>query len=124
MSIRNAVLFVAVGWVSVACARTPPTRGAAPHWQRDTVVVAVHNQNYYDANVFAEYEGFITRRLGTVSGFNSATYRLAWQSAPLRMRMQLIGAGGGVSNELLVNPGDTLELYIEPDAHRRFRRGR
>lgn len=119
MELRSGLLLTAACCAGLACGRTPPSQGAAPHRQADTVLVTVINQNFYDANVYASYDGYEVRRLGLVTGFSTDTFALPWRGSLLRMHMRFVGAGGGSSNELLVDPGDVLEFIIQPDAHRR-----
>jgi len=104
---------------AMACGGQPGRMGRPVPSRGDSVSITVENQNFYDANVFAAYQGQTERRLGTVTGFTTDTFRIPWYNAQLRMRMNFIAAGGTLSNILTVDPGDVLQLIIEPDAHRR-----
>ena len=92
--------------------------GASPELPR-TVMVEVVNQNFYDLNVLAAYQGDVQRRLGFVAGFQTDTFTLPWRSQQLVMISEFVGGGGTVSNVLDVDRGDFLQLIILPDAHRR-----
>jgi hypothetical protein len=103
-----------------ACYTASPGAGARPEFaQSEEVIVAIDNQNFYEATIYAEYEGFNSRRLGQVRGFSRDTFTVAWRGSRLRMRTRLLSAGQTVSSELHVAPGDFVELIIPPDAHRR-----
>lgn len=90
----------------------------------DSVTVVVVNNNFYDANVYAAYEGLNRRRLGLVVGNNTETFRIAWHQSDLRMVMSLVGAGSATSNSLVVSPGDVVRLELLPDLHLRANVGR
>jgi hypothetical protein len=110
--------------VSVACSRATPAVGGVSPLLEDSVTVTVVNDNFYDANVYALYQGSTRDRLGTVIGHNSQTFRIKYHPRPLVMQMHLVGVGSTLSNEIHVDPGDVLELRIMPDMHRRVTRGR
>lgn len=113
------VLTIVVIVTTVACGRTNPSVGGASPEPPQTVMIEVVNQNFYDVNVLAAYEGDVQRRLGFVQGFQTDTFTLPWRSQQLVMISEFVGGGGIVSNVLDVNRGDFLELVILPDAHRR-----
>lgn len=110
-----AALLVAGG----ACGPTPQPVTSATPAETQTVTIEVVNQNFYDANILANYEGEVQRRLGFVQGFQTDTFTLPWRNHQLVMISQFVGGGGVVSNILTVSPGDVLEFRILPDAHRR-----
>jgi len=110
--------------ISASCSKGTPAVGAvSPAWQ-DSVTVTIINDNFYDANIYALYLGATRDRLGTVTGHSRGTFKIRYQPKQLVMWMHLIGVGVTVSNEILVDPGDELELRIMPDAHRKTVRGR
>lgn len=94
-------------------------RGPAPSGEELTLVVT--NQNFYDATLYATWESYQVR-LGTVGGFASDTFSFRWQSAQLRIQIHLLSVGNYFTEPMAVRPGEELELYIQPDLHRRVRR--
>ncbi len=109
---------------AAACSRGTPAVGGLSPLLDDSVTITVVNDNYYDAGVYAQYEGGIRDRLGTVTGNTSQTFKIRYHPRLLIMRMHLIGVGTALSNELTVDPGDVLELRLMPDLHRRVVRRR
>lgn len=88
----------------------------------DSVTVEVINMNFEAVNVWAHYRGAIRDRLGLVEGNTVDTFRIAWSPRPLVMVSEFVAAGGSVSNDLDVNPGDFVTLELLPGAARRVRR--
>ena len=80
----------------------------------ELVRIEVLNRDFAQATVRAIYTG--TRRtLGRVSGHSSATFSLEWPFArPLRFEIGLLAGQNCVTRELNVQPGEVLELQIEP----------
>lgn len=113
-----ALLLIMVGvGLGAACSRSAPAMGGLSPDVPDSVRIDVVNDNFYDADIFSEYEGDVRRRLGMVNGFSSRSFSIPYRPAQLVMVMRLIGAGEAVSNILAVNPGDILELRLLPDLH-------
>ncbi len=124
-TIRTLTFGPLVLLLALACGRgTPAVGGLSPSVEDDSITITVVNDNFYDANIFAQYEGQIRDRLGIVTGNTSQTFRLRYYPGLLIMQMQLIGVGTALSNELVVGPGDVLELRLQPDLHRRVIRRR
>lgn len=82
---------------------------------RNEVRVYVQNANFYDARVYALVEG-VRRQLGYVGGKTDGvfTFPLSF-SQPLRLEINLLAGPTCVTEELPVDPGDTLQLQIMPD---------
>jgi len=113
-----ATVACAVGWGSgIACSRSTPAIGGLAPEMPDSVTIEVVNENFYDADIYSEYEGEVRRRLGMVSGFSKGSFRIPWRTNRLIMVMKLIGVGEAFSNDLVVSPGDILELRLLPDLH-------
>ena len=110
--------------LAAACSKGTPAVGGLSPLFADSVTITVVNLNYYDAGIYAQYEGGISDRLGTVTGNTSQTFSIRYHPRLLIMRMHLIGVGTALSNELIVDPGDVLELRLMPDLHRKVVRGR
>lgn len=77
----------------------------------------VENQNFYDATLYALSRGGDRQRLGVVGGNNQATFTFRWLQDELRVVIQLLAGGSTATEPILVNPGDSLNLIIQPDLH-------
>ena len=91
--------------------------GPAP---KPIVTLRVENQNYYDATVYALSEGGERQRVGRVTGLTHDTFTFRWPHDELRIIIQLLAGGSAVTEPVLVNPGDSLNLVIQPDLHLRI----
>lgn len=112
------------GWVTLAgallvgaCASAEERAALGDAAMRGEVSITVENQNFYDANVYALL-GTERRRLGSVTGNQTATFTFPWTPQPVRMQVDFIGADGFVTESIPVNPGDDLELLIQAGSHR------
>jgi hypothetical protein len=89
---------------------------AAP--ERGPATVEVENQAFSDITVYV-IEGVQRQRLGVVSG-NATTHlripeRLLGRGSPLRFFADPIGGQGlPVTEEIMVEPGDTVRMTIPP----------
>jgi len=88
--------------------------GPAP---KPVITLRVENQNYYDATVYAVSEAGDRQRIGQVTGLSHGTFSFRWLHNELRVLIQLLADGSTVSEPVLVNPGDSLNLVIQPDLH-------
>jgi len=77
----------------------------------------VENQNFYDATLYALSRGGDRQRLGVVGGNNQATFTFRWLQDELRVIIQLLAGGSTATESMLVSPGDSLNLIIQPDLH-------
>lgn len=77
----------------------------------------VENQNFYDATLYALSRGGEQQRIGNVGGNNRATFSFRWQQSELRVVIRLLAGGSTATETMLVNPGDSLHLIIQPDLH-------
>ena len=81
----------------------------------DFVRIDVVNSNFVDATLRAIIGG-APRRLGRVTGHSSATFSLDWpNSRPLRIEIDLFVGGSCITRTLNVEPGDVVELQIDPN---------
>jgi len=79
-------------------------------------VIHVRNFNFNDATVWTIVRDGPRHRLGTVTGKSDASFTLRWDfSVPLRLEFDLLASVKCVTEELAVDPGDTLELQISVD---------
>ena len=101
------------GGGAAAAAETAP----AP---KPIITLRVENQNYYDATVYAVSDGGERQRLGQVTGLTHGTFTFRWLHEELRVIIQLLAGGSTVSQPVLVNPGDSINLVIQPDLHLRI----
>ena len=80
----------------------------------DLVRIEVLNRNFADATIRAIVAG-ARRTLGRVTGHTNRTFRLDWPySRPLRIEIDLLAGQNCITREIFVQPGDLLELQIEP----------
>ena len=80
-----------------------------------SVRIDVLNRNFADATLRVVVAG-ARRRLGTVTGHSSATFRLDWPfSRPLRIEIDLLAGESCITQVLDVDPGDVIDLWIEPN---------
>jgi hypothetical protein len=81
------------------------------------ITLHVENQNFYDATIYAMASGGERQRLGNVTGNSQATFTFRWLHDELRVVIQLLAGRSGVTQTIPTNPGDTLNLVIQPDFH-------
>lgn len=105
-----AAAFVGI-LIITACASGPSTD---PFDQSaGSVSIEVQNHNFLDATIYAIAPG-VRRRLGTVTGKGEDVFNLRWDFAqPLRLTIDLLASGSCTTRELLVNPGEIVQLVVE-----------
>lgn len=84
------------------------------------LTLTVINQNFYDATITAVWPSY-NERVGRVGGNTTQTFKLRWQPSSLRMRIGLQSVGAYTTDAMEVNPGDELELVIDPALDKRIR---
>jgi hypothetical protein len=85
------------------------------------VRLRVRNNNFYDATLWALNDSGSRRRLGTVSGNQSAVFTMPWPyAATLRVQIDLLAGSTCTTDPISVNPGDDLELQIQSTATSNF----
>lgn len=79
--------------------------------------IKVLNQNYYDATIWAVVRGARQHRLGVVAGKMDEEFTMSWKSSePLQFEIDLLtGSTRCLTDPLMVDPGDILELQIAAD---------
>lgn len=74
--------------------------------------IHIRNNNFYDATITALADTG-RRRLGTVSGNQTATFTMPWTfTGTLRLEVDLLASGTCVTDAITVNPGDDVDLQI------------
>lgn len=82
--------------------------------------IRVRNQNFYDATLTAVSDTG-NRRMGSVGGNQTAVFSLPWSfTSGLRIEIDLLAGPTCLSDYIVVNPGETVTLVIEPDVDRTF----
>ena len=84
------------------------------------VSLEVDNQNFYDATVYAVSDAGERQRLGRVTGLSHDTFTFRWLHQELRVLIQLLADGSAITQPVLVNPGDSLNMVIQPDLNLRI----
>ncbi len=113
---RTAVIVLAIlvlaGCAASARSGSEPFSGAGD--RPNSVQLVIQNRNFADARLYAIQRGRRTN-LGTVGGAQDATFTLPWGfSDPLRIEINLLAGPTCTTPELIVDPGDILELQIAP----------
>ena len=82
----------------------------------DQVRIEVENRNFNDVTVWAIAQGGQRTRLGTVRGKSDSVFTMPWEfSLPLRLELDLVAGPRCTTEELPVDPGDSLLLQVQPD---------
>ncbi len=103
-----------------ACASGPSQRTATPFSEdlreRQEVRISIQNRNFSDVTLWTLVRDGRRQRLGTVTGKSDAVFTLPWRfSEPMRLEFDLLAGPRCVTDNLDVDPGDTLELQIATD---------
>ena len=94
--------------------------------ERNEVQITVMNFNFSDATVWALVRDGRRTRLGYVTGKSDAVFTMPWTfSEPLRLEFDLLADVRCVTEQIMVDPGDILELQIsvDPSSDPQCRRG-
>lgn len=84
--------------------------------ERNEVQIQVKNHNFSDATVWALVRDGRRTRLGYVTGKSDAVFTMPWTfSEPLRIEFDLIADVRCVTEQIVVDPGDIVELQISVD---------
>lgn len=79
-----------------------------------SVRLHVQNRNFSDARLYALALGKRTR-LGVVGGKRDAVFSIPWPHAePMRIEIDLLAGPKCTTRAIEVDPGDTLDLQIQP----------
>lgn len=105
--------------VVVACRSARDGDGGAPGPARGPATLEVENQNFLDMTVYV-LEGGARQRLGEARGNSTTSLTIPGRlirggASPLRFLADPIGGEGlPVTEEIVVEPGDTVTLVIPP----------
>lgn len=110
---RRWSLFALVA--AASCASGSNARNSAEPFANSrptTVRIIVQNRNFQDARLYTYRRG--TRSmLGVVGGKEDSDFVIDWDlPEPMYMSIDLIGGGQCRTEEMMVDPGDILELQI------------
>jgi len=81
---------------------------------REDVLLTVENNDFRDASIYALWNG-VRRRVGSVTGKTSETFRMEWRSEEIQLEIDFLGGGSGddyVSERVPVTQGDHLNFVI------------
>jgi hypothetical protein len=121
-SIRTAAFPALLGLLlagACATANTPKGEGnpfSQDLAERNQVQITVMNFNFSDATVWALVRDGRRTRLGYVTGKTDAVFTMPWtMSEPLRLEFDLLADVRCTTEQIMVDPGDLLELQISLD---------
>lgn len=114
-SIR-AVGAIALGAIvlgaSACAAGSGPSREAFDDVRPTSVRLIVQNMNFSDVRLYALRRG-ARRNLGTVTGKQDREFNLVWDTPdPMVVEIDMVAGPKCFTRELIVDPGDILELQI------------
>ncbi len=97
-----------------------PQRSGSPFGEdlreRNEVRIHIQNHNFSDATVWTLVRDGRRNRLGMVTGKTDAVFTVPWTfSEPLRIEFDLVAGPRCTTENLSVDPGDTLEMQIAVD---------
>lgn len=115
---RLLVALVAIGSAAACSGFTPDP--AAPSGEPFTqvgppssITLLVDNRNFSEVRLFVLRRG-ATRSLGVLGGKAQGEFTIDWDmSDPIRIRIDVLAGPTCTTEELLADPGDTLELQID-----------
>ena len=110
----GAVLCAALIVILAACTSPKRNDAARPFVEArpSTVRLLVQNRNFSDVRLYAERRG-ARKTLGTVTGKQDAEFTLDWPGQdPLQIVIDMVAGPRCTTAEMLVDPGDILELQI------------
>jgi hypothetical protein len=98
------------------CASTPETPGNGDPFGdvggvSEDVLLTVENNDFRDASIYAIWNG-MRRRVGSVTGKTSQTFRMEWRSEEIQLAIDFLGGGDYVSERVPVTQGDHLNFVI------------
>ena len=80
--------------------------------------IEVLNLNFNDATLWAIGDG-TRRKLGVVSGKNDEDFTIPWRlSGPLAIQIDILAGVRCITQEMMTDPGDIIELQIPADFRR------
>jgi hypothetical protein len=98
------------------CASSPTTRASVDPFGdagagSEEVLLTVENNDFRDASIYAIWNG-VRRRVGSVTGKTSETFRMEWRSEDIQLEIDFLGGGDYVSERVPVTQGDHLNFVI------------
>lgn len=109
--IWTLVLMLTVGGCAAGAPGSPTRRDPFDAAGTDEVRLTVQNMDFRDASIYALWNG-VKRRVGSVTGMTSETFRMQWQSEEIQLQVDFVGGGGYVSERVPVTQGDHLDFVI------------
>jgi hypothetical protein len=77
----------------------------------DDILLTVRNNDFRDASIYAIWNG-VKRRVGSVTGMTSQTFRMSWQGEEIQLEIDFVGGDGYMSERVPVTQGDHLDFVI------------
>jgi hypothetical protein len=106
-----------------ACTRqaVPGAETPSPMSEARDVTVEIDNENFSDVTIYwiRNQDTSNPGRVGYVTGFSKKTFTFRWSSGELEFRIDFLAGGSVFTQALAVDPGDSLNLVVTPDLHRR-----
>ncbi len=119
-NLRALPLLLALGLTLTACASGGGPGGnpfSQDPGERGEIEIKIVNMNFSDATVWALISGGRRQRLGFVTGKSEKIFTVPWtHSEPLSVEFDLVAGPRCLSESLVVDPGDLLELQIASNA--------
>ncbi len=121
MSIHASRLALAGALLAMtACASGGPRRSGSPFSddlaEREEVRISIQNRNFSDVTLWTLVRDGRRQRLGTVTGKSEAVFTVPWRfSEPMRIEFDFVAGPRCTTENIDVDPGDTLELQISTD---------
>ncbi len=122
MRFRVYVLRTLLAGAALACSAPQPNTNPSPETGANRLnsegfSLYLNNRNYLDVNVFVQHDGQ-SSRVGTVTGSSSMTMAVpTWmigQGGTIRLMAKPIGDHDQfVTDDLVIQPGQSVELNIE-----------
>lgn len=105
---------------TAGCATGSPQRTGSPFSddlrERNEVRIHVQNHNFSDATLWTLVRDGQRKRLGVVTGKSDEVFTFPWRfSEPLRIEFDMVAGPRCTTENIQVDPGDTLELQISSD---------
>lgn len=119
-TIRTRAALTSALLVLTACASGGPKASGSPFSEdlaeRQEIKISVQNNNFSDVTLWALVRDGRRQRLGQVTGKTDAVFTLPWRfSEPMRLEFDLVAGPRCTTENIDVDPGDTLEMIIAVD---------
>ena len=90
--------------------------GPGGAWRPDgEIQIHIVNNNFADATIWLVVGGSPRDRLGRVTGKSDETFVVPWDSTePLRLELDMLAGPRCRTRQMIVEPGDVVQLEIEP----------